>query len=105
MTEIVQLLGGILIAGFVFAATFFAAAQVYLQTGWLRRAQAAAVILTIGAMACLSLELWTLSQVLGGLLVLAAATAFVLERRFNRILPLFHIAFGAVLAAGIPFGG
>lgn len=105
MDQFVPLLIGILGGAGIFAATLFSAAQVYRQQGRLRQAQAAAALTTVAAMACLSLGWWTLSQVAGGLLILAALVAFVLEPGWNRLLPFFHILFGAALLARLPFGG
>ncbi|MEM9228876.1 MAG: hypothetical protein AAGB10_04645 [Pseudomonadota bacterium] len=104
MEQIFQLFVGIIIAAGVFAATFFAAAQTFRQAGPLRAAQAAAVILTIATMASLSLGFWTASQLFGGALALAAAAALIWERGWNRLLPLFHLAFAVAAALGLPYG-
>ena len=105
MEQVVQLLIGILIAAGVFAATFFATAQVFRQTGALRSAQLGAALITIAAMACLSLGFWGASQVAGAALFAFAIAALALESGWNRVLPVFHVAFGVVLALGLPFGG
>ena len=105
MEQIFQLFLGIIVAAGVFAATFFAAAQTFRQSGALRAAQAAAAILTIATKAALSLGFWTASQVFGAALALAALTALILERGWNRLLPLFHLAFAIAAALGLPYGG
>lgn len=105
MEVVVHLLAGIFVAACIFAATFFAAAQAFRQTGGLRWAHGLAAGLTVAAMATLSGGLWTLSQILGLGLIPAAAAALILDRGWNRLLPLTHVGFGAALAAGLPFGG
>ena len=105
MEQVVQLFVGILIAAGIFAATFFSAAQVFRQSGLLRWAQLGAALATLIAMGCLSLGFWGASQVAGGALFAAAIVALALEAGWNRLLPVFHMAFGAALALGLPFGG
>ncbi len=105
MDQIVQLLIGILVAAGIFAAALFSAAQIYRNDGRLRVAHAAALALTLGAMACLSLGWWGAAQFAGALLALAALGALVFERGWNRLLPAFLIVFGAALLARLPFGG
>lgn len=105
MDQIVELLIGILGGAGIFAATLFSAVQAYRQPGRLRKAHVAAGLLTMLAMACLSASLWTLAQITGAALILAALAALVFERGWNRLLPVFHILFGAALLARIPFGG
>jgi hypothetical protein len=104
MTEIAQLFTGILLATAIFAATLFSAAQAYRQSGALQKTHLAAAILTIAAMACLSLQLWTLSQITGAALGVAALGCLILDKGWNRLLPLAHIAFATALALGLPFG-
>lgn len=105
MEQIVELFVGILIAAGIFAATFFAAAQVFRQTGMLRWAQLATALTTLVAMGFLSFGYWGASQVAGAALFAAAIIALALESRWNRVLPVFHMCFGAALALGLPFGG
>ncbi len=105
MEQIVELFIGILIAAGVFAATFFAAAQVFRQTGALRWAQLGSALATLVAMGLLSFGFWGASQVAGAALFAAAIVALALEHRWNRVLPVFHMCFGVALALGLPFGG
>lgn len=105
MTQLVLALAGILLGGGVFAATLFSAAQAARHPGRLRKAHAAAALLTLAAMATLSLALPLPTRVLGALLIPAALAALAFERGWNRLLPAFHAAFGAALLAGLPFAG
>ncbi|MEO1274923.1 MAG: hypothetical protein AAFV96_05840 [Pseudomonadota bacterium] len=105
MDQILTLLIGIVVAAGIFAATLFSAAQAYMRDGRLRSAHLAAALLTIAGMGAMSLELWIVAQLIGPLLAIAASAALVLERGWNRLLPVFHILFGLALAARIPFGG
>ncbi|MEO0912461.1 MAG: hypothetical protein AAFY59_05650 [Pseudomonadota bacterium] len=45
------------------------------------------------------------SQIAGGALILPAAAALWLEPGWNKVLPIFHILFGAALVAALPFPG
>jgi cbb3-type cytochrome oxidase subunit 1 len=105
MTQIVELFVGIIIAALVFAATLFSAAQVFRQEGRLRYAHAAALLLTLAAMACLSLGWWRLSQGAGAGLAAAAVAVLGVERGWNRLLAFAQLGFGIVVALGLPFGG
>jgi len=105
MDQVITLFTGILVAAGIFAATLFSAAQVYRQAGRLRLAHAAAALVTLAAMAALSGGFWATAQLLGGVLLLAALAAIVLERGANRGLPLFQLLFGLALLARLPFGG
>ncbi|WP_112323281.1 hypothetical protein [Oceanibium sediminis] len=105
MTQVVTLFLGIIVAALIFAATLFSAVQAFRQAGRLRLAHLLAAGLTIAIMACLSSELWVLARLTGGLCVLAGLFAFVLESRWNRLLPLVQSGFGLVVALGLPFGG
>lgn len=99
------LLAGIVVGAFVFAATLFSGAQAYRQKGQLRWAHLTSLLLTIAAMATLSLLWPVMAAVVGGALILAALAAMAFESGWNRVLPVFHILFGAALVAGLPFGG
>ena len=93
------LLLAILLAAFVFAATLFSAAQVYLC--WSRRAlsmsHALSVLATFAGMAALHIGSGTLSITAGLPLLASSGTAFYLERRWNRLLPPFQFTFAVVL--------
>lgn len=103
--ETVFLFTGVLIGGGVFAATLFSAAQVLHQNSRLRYAHIASVVITVGAMAALSLEAAFASQILGFLLIIPALRAFWLELRWNKVLPIFQVLFGGALLAALPFAG
>ncbi|QHQ34834.1 hypothetical protein [Algicella marina] len=99
------LLAGIVVGAGVFAATLWSATQIYRETGALRQAHAACFLLTLLAMAALQFLWQTPSRILGGLLIAAALWAFWSEAGWNRLLPVFHILFGAALVASLPFSG
>lgn len=105
MDQIAQLFIGILVAAATFAATLFSVAQTFRQDGRLRLGHGIAAASTLAVMASLSTGLWTLSQGLGAVLIAAGLAVFWLESGWNRALALVQVAFGAVVLAGIPFGG
>lgn len=101
--NVVILMIGAMLALPVFLALVFSLARAVAMTGRLRRAHAAAVVLTIAMMAAVSVEAPTPAALAGGALFLAAAAAFWLEERWNKVLPLFQCAAGLAVAAGLPF--
>ena len=99
----VLLLGGVLIAAFVFAATLFSAAQAYLQSGWLRRMHLANALTIIAAMATIS-KVWPMTALgLGVLLIALNLVLAVLEKGWNRLLAIPALLFGVTLILGLPF--
>lgn len=105
MTEIATLLTGIFVAAVIFAGLLFSAVQAFRQSGALARTHLVLALLIIGAMAALSADLWGLSRLIGWPVALTGLVCAALETRWNRLLPLLLAGFGAILVAGIPFGG
>ena len=100
---IFTLMAGVLLALPVFAATLWSLAQAVRVRGGLRRAHAAALALTLAAMAAVSLEAPPAAAGLCALLAAAGLAAAALERGWNRLLPLAQLAAGLAFAAGLPF--
>ncbi len=99
------LLAGIVIGAGVFAATLWSTTQIFRAGGHLAKLHIACLTLTITAMATLQLTLKLPSQIIGGMLILAAIGAIILEQKWNRLLPFFQAAFGTALLAALPFTG
>ena len=101
----IEILYAILIAFCVLIASWWSATSAYRYGGRLRRAQIAALVLALLAMLMLSQEQVLASQIIGGLLVAAAAMALLWEKWLNKLFPLIHIAFGIALVMRLPFNG
>lgn len=101
----IEILYAVLIAFAILVASWWSATSAIRYGGHLRTAQISAVILSILAMAMLSQEQVLASQIIGGLLILAAALALLWEKWQNKLFPLIHIAFGVALILKLPFNG
>ncbi len=99
-----ELFIGIILGACVFAATLFSGAQIYRQSGALRWAHLASLVLTLTAMGTLSAAWPNIAAANGAWLVVAALAALIYESGWNRVLPVFQMVFGAALVAGLPFG-
>ena len=102
--SIPELLLAILLAAFVFAATFYSAAQVvrHWRRKWLRNCHLVTVILTISVMAMLDWNAFQLSRITGVALFASAAGAVCLETSWNRLLPMVQVAFALFLVFALP---
>ena len=102
--SIPELLLAILLAAFVFAATFFSAAQVvrHWRRKRLRNCHLATVILTIAVMAMLDWNAFQLSRITGVALLASAGGAVYLEQGWNRLLPVIQVAFAVFLIFALP---
>lgn len=100
---IFELISGMTIAAGVFAALLWSLYQSVMKRGPLQYAHMAAATLTILGMASISAGSSFFAQILGILLLTAAATATILEVRWNRVLPALQIIFSIVLILGLPF--
>jgi len=101
--NMVTLLIGVLMALPVFLALVFSLSRLGSATGWLRRAHGAALVLTIAMMAAVSWQAPTAAAIAGAALAATAGAAFWREERWNKVLPLFQMAAGLAVAAGMPF--
>lgn len=95
---------GVLIGTAVFAGFFWSVAQSFRQEGGLAWAHRGLLALCIAGMATISLTLPTLALIVGTALVITAIAAIILERGWNRLLPLTQLAFGVALGLALPFG-
>ncbi|MEM9011786.1 MAG: hypothetical protein AAGE18_11195 [Pseudomonadota bacterium] len=100
---IFALLAGIVIAVGVFGATLWSFAQILLARGALRWTHGLSLLATIAGMAAITLVSPPAALAAGAALVLSAAVAGWLERRWTRLLPILQIVFGLALATGLPF--
>lgn len=100
---IINLLGGVLIGAAVFAAALFSAYQAVIRRGALRWAHLAALVLTLIGAATISLAAPFTAMLAGISLAFSGVAAFLLEVRWNKVLPLFQILFAVALILGLPF--
>jgi len=100
---ILWLLGGVLVGAGLFASTLFSLYQSVTQRGALRLAHIGAAMMTLVGISSLSLVSPQMALVAGAALALVAAFAFFLDKGWNRLLPLFQIAFALMLILGLPF--
>ena len=100
---IFNLMGGVLVGAGIFAATLFSVYQAAIKSGALRWSHVAAVVFTIFGAAAISLVAPFTGLLAGISLAIAGAAAFLLEKRWNKVLPLFQILFAMALIIGLPF--
>ena len=100
---IFNLLGGVLVGAGIFAATLFSVYQAMINRGALRWSHIAAVVFTIFGAAAISLIAPFTALLSGISLSIAAAAAFLLESRWNKLLSLFQLLFAMALILGLPF--
>ncbi len=102
---IFQLLGGIVVAAGVFAALLWSVFQGITKRGVLQWAHIATAVLSVLGMATLSMLAPTLALIAGVALTITSAIVLFLEAGWNRVLPLFQLAFAIILILGLPFIG
>ncbi|MEX0969533.1 MAG: hypothetical protein WD046_03690 [Paracoccaceae bacterium] len=101
----IEIVYAIIVAFCVLIASWWSATSAFRYGGRLRRAQLAALVLALLAMLMLSQDQVLASQIIGGLLVVAAAMALAWEKWQNKLFPLIHILFGLALILRLPFNG
>ena len=102
---IFQLLGGIVVAGGVFAALLWSVFQGITKRGALQWAHIASAVLSVSGMATLSMVAPMLALAVGVVLAVTSTTVLFLEAGWNRVLPTFQLAFAIILILGLPFTG
>ena len=94
-------LGGVFIGALIFAATLNAGYRAWMAGGGLSWTQGIACGSTILAMAAISLGLPVgVARGLGLLLTLVSMANVIMEKGWNRALPIVHFAMGMTLADG-----
>ena len=98
-----EILGGIAIAAFVFAALLWSIYRAVTTAGHLRMVHLLLAINTILGMQALSFGSPIFGQFVGGGLVVIGTFALWYDDGWSKLLPLVQILFGGVLIVGLPW--
>ncbi|MGR3571271.1 hypothetical protein [Brevirhabdus sp.] len=96
---------GVFLAALLLASLIFSVVRIFLTTGLLEVAHiATALLIVLGAVA-VTMTLRNPAVFIGSALAFSAAVALLLEKGWNRVLPLIAVLFAAALMTGLPFTG
>jgi len=99
-----NLLFGIVIAAFIFAALLWSLYRAVSGVGMVRVTHAAVVVLIIALMAALTLG-WSIpARGLGAVLIIAGLGAVWNDTSWSRLLPMCAAGFGLAALQGLPLG-